>query len=118
MVNGRHAFDAQSLNGLAFKILKGNYTPCNPSSSQATKDLIQSLLRTSPSHRPTLKETLHAPWLRRKIAIVVKHVMNILPEYQQGTSSVIHEQLASIGLGPLVNASGGVRKDQHKVLQR
>lgn len=118
MINGRHAFDAQSLNGLAFKILKGSYTPCNPSSSQATKDLIQSLLRTNPSHRPTLKETLHAPWVRRKISLVVKHVMTILPEHQQGTSSVIHEQLASIGLGALVNAGGPTRKDQQKVLQR
>ena len=31
IINGHRAFDAQSLNGLALKIIKGNYTPISAS---------------------------------------------------------------------------------------
>jgi non-specific serine/threonine protein kinase/NIMA (never in mitosis gene a)-related kinase len=48
MCNLRHAFDAQSLNGLAVKILKGNYPPiCNAYSKQL-RDLISSMISINP----------------------------------------------------------------------
>lgn len=36
----RHAFDAQTLNGLAIKILKGSYPPLNSIYSKPLRDLI------------------------------------------------------------------------------
>ena len=36
----RHAFDAQTLNGLAVKILKGSYPPLNTTYSKPLRDLI------------------------------------------------------------------------------
>eukprot|EP00913_Durusdinium_trenchii_P010063 g9443.t1 len=67
IVNGHRAFDAQSLNGLALKIIKGSYTPISASCSQSTKQLIQAMLTKNPSHRPSLKEILHMPLIRSKI---------------------------------------------------
>eukprot|EP00439_Symbiodinium_sp_Y106_P027608 s1899_g3.t1 len=67
VVNGHRAFDAQSLNGLALKIIKGSYTPISASCSGPTKQLIQSMLSKSPAHRPSLKEILHMPAIRSKI---------------------------------------------------
>jgi serine/threonine protein kinase len=40
MCQMKHAFDAQSLNGLAVKIMKGNYLPVLNSYSKQLRDLI------------------------------------------------------------------------------
>lgn len=58
MINGQRAFDAQSLNGLALKIIKGSYTPITSNCSKGTKSLIKSMLSKSPHHRPTLKDRM------------------------------------------------------------
>jgi non-specific serine/threonine protein kinase/NIMA (never in mitosis gene a)-related kinase len=36
----KHAFDAQSLNGLAVKIMKGSYLPVGNTFSKGVKDLV------------------------------------------------------------------------------
>ena len=43
MCNLKHAFDAQSLNGLAVKILKGSYVPINGMYSKPLRDLISKI---------------------------------------------------------------------------
>jgi len=48
MCNHRHAFDAQSLNGLAVKILKGSYPPITPTYSKQLRDLISKMLSINP----------------------------------------------------------------------
>ncbi|CAE8661359.1 unnamed protein product, partial [Polarella glacialis] len=69
IVNGQRAFDAQSLNGLALKIIKGSYSPISASCSQPTKLLIKSMLSKSHVHRPSLKEILHMPSIRPRIPL-------------------------------------------------
>lgn len=54
MCNLRHAFDAQSLNGLAMKILRGSYPPLTPAYSRTLRDLVNKMLNVNPQHRPTL----------------------------------------------------------------
>jgi non-specific serine/threonine protein kinase/NIMA (never in mitosis gene a)-related kinase len=44
LCNLRHAFDAQSFNGLAMKILRGSYPPINTTYSKQLRDIISKLL--------------------------------------------------------------------------
>lgn len=46
MTTLKHAFDAQNLNGLACKIIKGKYPPVDPKYSKHLKDLIAAMLST------------------------------------------------------------------------
>lgn len=119
IVNGHRAFDAQSLNGLALKIIKGSYTPISASCSQSTKQLIQAMLTKNPSHRPSLKEILHMPLIRSKI----------LPAYRSSIAAgaadarpaiemALNKQLASLGLGGLVNAPAAPRRNRQRLQAR
>ena len=65
MCNLRHAFDAQSLNGLAMKILKGSYPPPNQSYSKVLRDLVTKMLSVNPKDRPTLIDVLNVPIVKR-----------------------------------------------------
>ena len=47
-LNTSRRFDAQSLNGLAFKILKGKYSPMSPGVSKDLKDCIKAPPAASP----------------------------------------------------------------------
>ena len=44
MCNLRHAFDAQSIYGLAVKILRGSFPPINQMYSKQLRDLISKML--------------------------------------------------------------------------
>jgi serine/threonine protein kinase len=46
MTTLKHAFDAQSINGLACKIIKGKYPPCDPKYSKHLRGLIAAMLST------------------------------------------------------------------------
>ncbi len=71
--SGQHAFDAQSINGLAFKVLKGNFQPLTAKHlTKDIKDLVKAMLATNPNHRPSLREILHMPFIRKRIKTVVK----------------------------------------------
>ncbi len=52
----RHAFDGQSLNGLASKIMRGTYTPISSKYSTGLRDLINSMLKKEPGERPSLAQ--------------------------------------------------------------
>ena len=56
----RHAFDGQSLNGLASKIMRGTYAPINSKYSQGLRDLISCMLKKEPGERPTLAQVPEA----------------------------------------------------------
>ena len=65
--NKNHAFNAQTINGLAVKILKGDHNPMNENYSQGLRDLIVSLLKVDQDARPSLEEILKMemfrPWV-------------------------------------------------------
>ena len=54
MCNLRHAFDAQSLNGLALKILRGSFPTTNSMYSKELRNLIGKMLAQKKSQRPTI----------------------------------------------------------------
>ena len=59
MTTLNHAFDANSLNGLACKIIKGRYPPPDPRYTRHLRELIAAMLQTSPSARPDLPTILN-----------------------------------------------------------
>lgn len=65
--NLKHAFTAQSLNGLAVKILKGNYMPISTKYSKNLRNLIMSMLNINPKKRPTISEILNKPIVKKKL---------------------------------------------------
>jgi NIMA (never in mitosis gene a)-related kinase len=73
MTTLNHAFDANSLNGLAGKIIKGRYPPIHQKYSKYLKDLIGSMLQTNPQQRPDLDSILHKTFIR-------KHVVNFFTD--------------------------------------
>jgi non-specific serine/threonine protein kinase/NIMA (never in mitosis gene a)-related kinase len=76
MCNLRHAFDAQSLQGLAIKILKGHYPPIMGTYSKQLKDLITRMLSTKSSQRPTIIEVINKPFVRKKIVQYLNECIN------------------------------------------
>jgi len=122
VVNGQRPFDAQSINGLAMKVVQGRYTPITSSCTDDTKLLIKSLLSTNPAHRPTLQEILHSPSVHRGIKPALQTVIAAgSPEVSVQAEMTFAEQLTSLGLGGLVNCPGsatGPRRDRRQLLQR
>ncbi|KAJ8606278.1 hypothetical protein CTAYLR_010324 [Chrysophaeum taylorii] len=67
MTTLNHAFDANSLNGLACKIIKGRYPPIATRYSKHLRDLIGAMLSTAPSQRPHLEVVLRRPFVKKHI---------------------------------------------------
>ena len=65
MTTLNHAFDANSLNGLAQKIIKGRYPAINNKYSKHLRDLISSMLLIDPRQRPDLDQILRKPFIKK-----------------------------------------------------
>ena len=72
--NLKHAFTAQTLNGLAVKILKGNYLPISTKYSRGLRELVMSMLNTNPKKRPTIYDILKKPTIKKRL---VAYVINL-----------------------------------------
>lgn len=79
MCNLRHAFDAQSINGLAVKILRGSYPPLNTQYSKNLRDLIGKMLQIKPSNRPTIVDILNKSFIRKKVSQYINDSINHHP---------------------------------------
>ena len=95
MTTLNHAFDANSLNGLAQKIIKGRYPPVNIKYSKYLRDLISDMLLLNPQQRPDLDQILRKPFIK-------KHIMNFF-------SDIASRPTTSIGEGTMIvrAAAGG-----------
>jgi non-specific serine/threonine protein kinase/NIMA (never in mitosis gene a)-related kinase len=97
MTTLNHAFDANSINGLAQKIIKGKYPPIHNKYSRYLRELIAQMLAPEPKQRPDLDQILRKPFIR-------KHVLSFFVEIASRPS-------ASLGEGPMIvraAASGGI----------
>lgn len=108
MHNGSHAFEAQSINALALKILRGRYTPVTSGSSKETKELIGWMLKTNPKKRPTLQDVLHAPAVRRQVPTALQSANQSAPtpEAKAWAEQVLSAQLTSLGFSTFGGAVG------------
>lgn len=95
MTTLNHAFDANSLNGLATKIVKGKYPPIHAKYSRYLRELIAQMLMINPQQRPDLDQILRKPFIK-------KHVVNFFVDIASRPST-------SIGEGTMVfkAAAGG-----------
>lgn len=76
MCNLRRAFDAQNINALAIKILKGNYPMIIATYSKQLRDLINSMLKVNPNTRPTIIEVLNKPFLKKRVEKYMADLLN------------------------------------------
>ena len=67
LCNRSHAFSAQTINGLAVKILKGDYNPPNEAYSAALRQLIASLLQVDQEQRPSLEHVMALPLFNQRV---------------------------------------------------
>eukprot|EP00727_Mastigamoeba_balamuthi_P001023 m51a1_g10918 putative serine threonine-protein kinase nek1 (1353) ;mRNA; r:92813-97513 len=63
----RHAFDANSINSLVSKILRGIYPPIPGHYSGDLRQLIGQMLKRVPSQRPSVRSILQKPFIRKRI---------------------------------------------------
>jgi len=94
MCNLRHAFDAQSINGLAVKILRGSFPPLNQMYSKHLRDLIGKMLSIKPSNRPTIVDILNKSFVRKR---VISYINECLVE-SQGLSPTDFDDMFADGL--------------------
>lgn len=73
MCNLRHAFDAQSINGLAMKILRGSYPPVSPFYSKRLAGIIKEMISVNPGQRPSLTDLLGKDIIRRAVTIYIRN---------------------------------------------
>ncbi len=99
--NLKHAFDAQNLNGLAIKILKGNYLPIDSIYSNKLRSLVDQMLNIKPSNRPTIEEIINKPFIKKRIVIYVIHLHKQEPDYDFFLETV-RQQCKSLGMWDLV----------------
>ena len=69
--NLKHAFNAQTINGLAIKILKGNFSPVCSRYSKELRELVHALLDTNPKTRPSIAKLACLPTAKKHIQAYV-----------------------------------------------
>ncbi|CAF0941097.1 unnamed protein product [Brachionus calyciflorus] len=65
MTNMKHPFEANSLQMLIGKILRGNYDQVNPRYSYELRNLVASMLKRNPRERPSVNGILRLPFIKR-----------------------------------------------------
>ena len=101
MTTLNHAFDANSLNGLASKIIKGRYPPIHPNFSANLRSLISAVLSVSPASRPNLEIILQKPFVK-------KHVLRFFADVSSRSEA---------GFAQSSNGNGGGRQQQQQQQQ-
>lgn len=99
MTTLKHAFDANSLNGLAGKIVRGKYPAIPYQYTQELRNLIAKMLHSTPSNRPSMSNILKLPFLRRSIR---RYIRCVIQNYENGMCSSgsidnFKEQLGNVG---------------------
>jgi len=111
MCNLRHAFDAQSINGLAVKILRGSYPPINNTYSKPLRDLITKMLSVKPSSRPSILDILNKSFVRKRVKTYIEECLTSMgqpgpdgaPDLDDMHFDSLREQGEKLGL----NGPGG-----------
>eukprot|EP00118_Oscarella_pearsei_P008413 m.43111 g.43111 ORF g.43111 m.43111 type:complete len:451 (+) comp33415_c0_seq5:784-2136(+) len=69
----RPAFNASSLVGLIFSIVKGSYMPISSRYSRLVQSLVTSLLSKSPDERPSAAVVLNMPEIKLQLSSFIQH---------------------------------------------
>lgn len=97
---GQRPFEAQSINGLALKVLRGRFSPITAGCSDDAKRLIRSMLDTTPKKRPTLPDVLRVPSARAQIPAAVQAAARSTdsPQAMALAEEVLISQMAALGV--------------------
>lgn len=111
MCNLRHAFDAQSFNGLAMKILKGSYPPLSPFYSKSLRDLVSRMLNVNPNSRPSLIDLLNNPLIRKHVVLYLRDCLtpsNEPADLDDMNVDSLRDQAERYNLMPLVTGEAKI----------
>lgn len=100
--NLKFAFDAQNLNGLAIKILKGNYIPMNSMYSKNLRQLVDQMLNIKPANRPTIEDILNKPFIKKKLVQYIIHLYQPEQKDYDLYLETVEHQCKALGLWDLV----------------
>lgn len=101
MCNLRYAFDANSFNGLAMKILKGTTAPTATSYSKGLRDVIAKMMCLDPKNRPTIKDVLEFKIIKEKVVAYAVERFRSAPttlDANGGVLDSLKEQVELLGL--------------------
>jgi len=82
MMTYKHAFDANSINGLAQKILKGQIQQLPQTYPKSLRSLVRSMLDLDPRGRPSISSILSMPFLRKHIRTYVTAILMNPSQYR------------------------------------
>lgn len=115
----KHAFDANDMNGLVMKIVRGRVLPVPMHYSPELRALICKLLSKRSADRPTVKRVLETPVLAKHVA---KHRAAVLARMQQVQVEKGAPPAAAAPAAGAASAAGGVvakgRADARARLER
>ncbi|KAL4507112.1 hypothetical protein ABPG72_001905 [Tetrahymena utriculariae] len=110
MCNLRHAFDAQSLNGLAVKIMNGTYPPINSTYSKSLRDLIGKMLQLNPKSRPSILDIINTSFVKRRIITYITDLLsgnltdpNIINDVDDLYFDSLRDQAQKLGVLQIIN---------------
>lgn len=83
-------FDASSLNFLAMKIVKGQYSPLPSNFSKELKALLANLLQVDPTKRPNTNGILAMPIIKNRIKSFLSESIRI----KEFSHTILHRQVA------------------------
>lgn len=104
VVNLKHAFTAQTQNGLAVKILKGSYLPLNTNYSKPLRELITQMLNVNPKERPTINDIIEKPIVKKKVVTYLAGLIQSKEKDSDINIECVKEQVEMLGIKELVDA--------------
>lgn len=106
LTNGHKAFEACGVNALVIKVISGSFAPFSESCTPRVRDLVRSLLSTTPGGRPSVQDVLHATPVRRCLRSAVESAVASAgaPEEMLQRRWMLAGQLASLGFEGLLSA--------------
>ena len=105
MTSLKHAFDANDMNGLVMKIVRGKFMPTPSHYSTELRSLVNKLLTKIPKQRPTLEQILEMPFLRKRVeALQAKNAAQAAENHARLESA--RELLRGPGSKPVGAAAG------------
>ncbi|CBZ29410.1 putative protein kinase [Leishmania mexicana MHOM/GT/2001/U1103] len=72
---GRHPFDGTSMNQLMQRIVQGHYAPLSSQYSSDFRKMVDWCLQKDPAKRPSIKQTLALPLMRRSLEQLEENLM-------------------------------------------
>ena len=105
MCNLKHAFNAQTINALALKIMKGNFNPVTSTYSRELRDLIHSMLNVDAKLRPSIKQIVQLPFVKQAIASYMVRLMKTNPSLDTKIVETLKLQINKINLYSFIESS-------------